>query len=771
VSIKTRMRRALGAGLAGAMVLALMPTGAATAEGHADVCEDVPEYPAFQDQASISATFQEYVECMQGYGIAAGFPDGTYRPGLPVTRQQMALFIARFLSQAENGDTTIPPTAPSTYTDRGAATPEARAAIDWLTEREVVQGFADNTYRPGANVTRAQMASYIARAMEAAGAELDEGDGGNYPDVDDDATHSDNINKLTEAGVVRGFTDGTYRPGANVTRQQMAQFIILAAAELHAQGLWEGEFVEPTDPTDPGAPIPPNQNLTAAPELIEVTRQGDIVTFRFDQNIPGKSLDFVPVDDNGASDEPSFYTGLRLYDVAGTAYFAQEAGIFGNEIRARFGSAAIVAAAARAGVYEDTVQTATGLSNPASDFALRPTTGPAETIGQYFPQLVFVGNRSQTLVTPPRITVDFVVDFGDAEFAEDAADDINDNLLLLNATGVATNFVLVGSSGDEYNGVEIVSAEHSGTTVRFRVAMDPRVEDVPVSQLQRGYIEADTAAPVGYPHALISEAYEGRTAINGTTADPDLRAVERGPGANQMRFIFDEAVNVPTEAQASQYFVTNNDEERATPSTLGRSLAAADEARVIVATFGAGDIPDGYDTVREYLETVTAAWVEDNAARATNQVGSQNLGWNRPAQVNVTPVQPPVPADPVPGATALPDLVSVTKTQNEITGNWRVVYVFDSAPTENVDGLRIDFALYDEDGVRFSANSRNIPWTAGSTTGGQRVFTFGPDAGGNMTFTNEQIEAAVLGTVQDADADLVDPTDPRPRITEGHDAV
>jgi hypothetical protein len=260
VSIKHRMRRALGAGLAGAMVLALMPAGVASADGHSDICADMPDQPDFQDAASISATFREYVDCMQAYGIAAGFPDGTYRPGNSVTRQQMALFIARFISQAEDGDTSIPPTAPSTYTDRGSATPEARAAIDWLTERGVVTGYSDNTYRPGGNVTRAQMASFIARAMEEVGADLDEGDGGNYPDVDDNATHSDNINKLTEAGVVRGFTDGTYRPGANVTRQQMAQFIILAAAELNEQGLWKGEFEEPVTP-----PPATNQTYTVNP--------------------------------------------------------------------------------------------------------------------------------------------------------------------------------------------------------------------------------------------------------------------------------------------------------------------------------------------------------------------------------------------------------------------------------------------------------------------------------------------------------------------------
>jgi hypothetical protein len=49
VSIKHRMRRALGVGLAGAMVLALMPAGIASADGHSDVCANMPDQPDFQD--------------------------------------------------------------------------------------------------------------------------------------------------------------------------------------------------------------------------------------------------------------------------------------------------------------------------------------------------------------------------------------------------------------------------------------------------------------------------------------------------------------------------------------------------------------------------------------------------------------------------------------------------------------------------------------------------------------------------------------------------
>jgi len=53
--------------------------------GGASGFSDVPEDHPFYDQI----TFMEQT------GIAGGFPDGTYRPSQPVTRQAMAAFISR----------------------------------------------------------------------------------------------------------------------------------------------------------------------------------------------------------------------------------------------------------------------------------------------------------------------------------------------------------------------------------------------------------------------------------------------------------------------------------------------------------------------------------------------------------------------------------------------------------------------------------------------------------------------------------------------------
>jgi SpoIID/LytB domain protein len=96
-------------------------------------------------------------------------------------------------------------------------------AIIWTHQARVAQGYDDGTFRPGNGVTRGQMASFIYRTFD-----IPASDGDNFRDVDPRATHGDAINALADAGIAQGFDDGNYRPGASVTRAQMASFLARA---------------------------------------------------------------------------------------------------------------------------------------------------------------------------------------------------------------------------------------------------------------------------------------------------------------------------------------------------------------------------------------------------------------------------------------------------------------------------------------------------------------------------------------------------------------
>lgn len=97
-------------------------------------------------------------------------------------------------------------------------------AVDCLAWWKVTEGLGDGTYQPAGSVTRAQMASFVARALRTSGYALPAGPNA-FPD-DDWSPHAADIDALAAAGVVRGKAGGVYDPRGSVTRVEMAAFLM-----------------------------------------------------------------------------------------------------------------------------------------------------------------------------------------------------------------------------------------------------------------------------------------------------------------------------------------------------------------------------------------------------------------------------------------------------------------------------------------------------------------------------------------------------------------
>jgi hypothetical protein len=95
-----------------------------------------------------------------------------------------------------------------------------RDAILRLANDGIILGFDDGTYRPFLNVTRGQLSSILARTagLEPAAAPYD------FTDIEG-SVHAGNIQALADAGIITGFSDGTFRPSLPVTRAQAASLI------------------------------------------------------------------------------------------------------------------------------------------------------------------------------------------------------------------------------------------------------------------------------------------------------------------------------------------------------------------------------------------------------------------------------------------------------------------------------------------------------------------------------------------------------------------
>ena len=94
--------------------------------------------------------------------------------------------------------------------------------INELAERGIVKGFPDGTFKPGNSVTRGQAAKMIAGIL---GLDTTNVTNPNFKDIKTDFQYYGAIAALVDEGIIDGYEDGTYRPDATLTRGHMAKIL------------------------------------------------------------------------------------------------------------------------------------------------------------------------------------------------------------------------------------------------------------------------------------------------------------------------------------------------------------------------------------------------------------------------------------------------------------------------------------------------------------------------------------------------------------------
>lgn len=140
------------------------------------------------------------------------FFDWWFCPEDSVTRDQMASFIARALD--------LPDSETDHFADDNGNTHEA--SINALADAGITLGCGALAYCPRLPITRAEMAAFLARALDLPGTETD-----HFADVSGHR-HEDAINAIAEAGITLGCRDGVFCPNDSVVRGQMASFLTRA---------------------------------------------------------------------------------------------------------------------------------------------------------------------------------------------------------------------------------------------------------------------------------------------------------------------------------------------------------------------------------------------------------------------------------------------------------------------------------------------------------------------------------------------------------------
>ncbi|MGI5921379.1 MAG: S-layer homology domain-containing protein [Syntrophomonadaceae bacterium] len=104
--------------------------------------------------------FYDDVISAQAAGYISGYPDGTFKPNNPVTRQEAAVMINRLLGlETAAGDDV------ELFRDNTSFASWARPSIERVAARGIMSGFPDKTFGPLKNITRAETVVTLDNAL------------------------------------------------------------------------------------------------------------------------------------------------------------------------------------------------------------------------------------------------------------------------------------------------------------------------------------------------------------------------------------------------------------------------------------------------------------------------------------------------------------------------------------------------------------------------------------------------------------------------------
>lgn len=103
----------------------------------------------------------------------------------------------------------------------------AQANIKKAVSEGIVKGYTDGTFKPNGAVTRAEFAVMLMNALKPTGNGVELGFTDTIP-----AWAEKSIAQALEAKIIRGYEDVTFRPAASITRSELAVMISRAAGEI-----------------------------------------------------------------------------------------------------------------------------------------------------------------------------------------------------------------------------------------------------------------------------------------------------------------------------------------------------------------------------------------------------------------------------------------------------------------------------------------------------------------------------------------------------------
>ncbi|MEA4986528.1 MAG: S-layer homology domain-containing protein [Anaerovorax sp.] len=126
------------------------------------------------------------------------------------------------------------------------------AAVMNLMTKGILSGYQDGTFKPENTINRAEACTIIVKAMSPTTSAIEAVKGNNFSDMNGYSWASNYINYAAEKGIVSGYSDSKFKPGNNVTYAEMCTMLVNAmgykATDL--TGTWPDNYLNKASELD-----------------------------------------------------------------------------------------------------------------------------------------------------------------------------------------------------------------------------------------------------------------------------------------------------------------------------------------------------------------------------------------------------------------------------------------------------------------------------------------------------------------------------------------
>ncbi|PKM82739.1 MAG: hypothetical protein CVU89_04360 [Firmicutes bacterium HGW-Firmicutes-14] len=162
-------------------------------------------------------------------GYIKGYPDGTFKPGGNITRAEFIAVMNKLVSDLYPDGTEadnkwlLTDISPNHW-----AYNAADSVLSHMTKEDVKNIFGSK-FSPDRKTTREEVVAVIHAIIrhhaDFSGIDLSKN---RFSDISD-ARFRESINLCVEQGIISGYPDGTFKPGGNITRAEIAAILVKVA--------------------------------------------------------------------------------------------------------------------------------------------------------------------------------------------------------------------------------------------------------------------------------------------------------------------------------------------------------------------------------------------------------------------------------------------------------------------------------------------------------------------------------------------------------------